>query len=105
MAAQGVVTVILMRQSFDLADIWSRVAHFVLLPLGTGIVTALALRYFAGDRLFDVATNWWYVGGSYGVAAGIIFIFVVAVSRAGPYGAVCWGDLAVIAKRFLPANS
>ena len=34
-------------QSFGLADMWSRVVHFVLLPLATGIVTAIALRYLA----------------------------------------------------------
>jgi O-antigen/teichoic acid export membrane protein len=101
-AAQIVITVILLRQSFHLADMWSRVAHFVLLPLAAGIATALALRYLAGDQLFDAAPRWWYVGGSYGLAAGIIFIVVVAVSRVGRYGAVCWGDLAVIVSRILP---
>jgi O-antigen/teichoic acid export membrane protein len=100
-AAQIVATVILLRQSFDLADMWSRIAHFVLLPLGAGIATALVLRYLAGNQLFDVAPRWWYVGGSYGVAAGIIFVVIVAVSRIGPYGAVFWRDLAVIASRFL----
>jgi O-antigen/teichoic acid export membrane protein len=104
MAAQIATTVVLLRKSFNIEGMWSRVAHFVLLPLGTGIVTALALRYLAGDQLFDVAPRWWYVGGSYGLAAGIIFVVIVVVSRAGPYGAVCWGDLAVIVSRFLPAK-
>jgi O-antigen/teichoic acid export membrane protein len=103
-AAQIAITIILLRQSFELADMWSRVAHFVLLPLGTGIATALVLRYLAGDQLFDVSPRWWYVGGSYGLAAGIIFVIVVAVSRMGPYGAVCWRDLAVIVSRFLPVK-
>jgi O-antigen/teichoic acid export membrane protein len=104
MSAQITITLILLRQSFDLADLWSRVAHFVLMPLGTGIVTALTLRYLAGDRLSDAAPLWWHVGGSYGLAAGIIFIAVVAASRFGPYGAVCWGDMAVIVNRFLPTK-
>jgi O-antigen/teichoic acid export membrane protein len=103
-AAQIVITMILLRRSFDLADLWSRAAHFLLLPLATGIATALVLRYLAGDRLFDLAPHWWYVGGFYGLAAGIIFVIVVAVSRVGPYGAVCWGDLAAIASRFLPVK-
>jgi O-antigen/teichoic acid export membrane protein len=102
--AQIVITMTLLRQSFALADMWSRVAHFVLLPLATGIATALVLRYLAGDWLFDVAPRWWYVGGSYGLAAGIIFVVVVAVSRLGPHGAVCWRDLGVIASRFMPVK-
>jgi O-antigen/teichoic acid export membrane protein len=104
-AAQTVTTAILLRQSFDLADMWSRITHFIVLPLGAGIATALALRYLAGNQLFDVALRWWYVGGSYGAAAGIIFIVVVAVSQAGPYGAVCRGDLAMIVRRFLPTRA
>lgn len=103
-SGQIAVTMFLLRQSFDLADMWSRVAHFVLLPLGTGIATALALRCCAGDQLFNVATGWWYVGGSYCLAAGIIFGVVVAVSRIGPHGAVCWQDLGAIVSRLLPAK-
>jgi hypothetical protein len=81
---------------------WSRVGHLVLLPLATGIATALALRYVAGNQLFDQAPRWWYVGGSYCMAAGIIVVVVVAVSRIGPYGDACWRDLRLIASRFLP---
>jgi len=102
MTAQIVVTMILLRQSFSAARMWSRVAHFVLLPLGTGIATALALRYLAGDQLFDAAPRWWYVGGSYCLAAGIIFVVVIAFARIGPHGATCWRDLGLIASRFLP---
>ena len=101
MIAQIVITMILLRQNFTLAGMWSRVAHFVLLPLGTGTATALALRYFAGDQLFDLAPSWWYVGSSYCLAAGIIFVVVVTVSRIGPHGAMCWRDLRLIASRVL----
>jgi O-antigen/teichoic acid export membrane protein len=104
MGAQIAITMFLLRQSFDLAGMWSRVGHFVLMPLGTGIATALVLRYCAGDRLFDVAPHWWYVGGSYCLAAGVIFGVVVAVSRIGPHGAVCWQDLGVIVSRLLHAK-
>ena len=104
MIAQIVATMVLLRQSFSLTDMWPRVAHFVLLPLGTGIVTAIALRYFVAERLFDHVPHWWFVGLSYGLAAGIIFVVVVAVSRIGPYGATCWQDLRVIASRFLPGK-
>ena len=104
MTAQIIVTTTLLRQSFSMRNVWSRVAHFVLQPLATGIATALALRYIAGQGLFDQAPHWWLVGILYGAAAGIIFVVVAAVSRLGPYGAVCWRDLAVIANRFLPVR-
>jgi O-antigen/teichoic acid export membrane protein len=101
MAAQIAVTTALLRRSFDLSDVWSRVVYFVLQPLATGIVTAFALRYIAGQGLSDQRPHWWWVGLLYGVAAGIIFVVVAAVSRLGPYGAVCWRDLMAIANRFL----
>jgi O-antigen/teichoic acid export membrane protein len=104
MIAQIGVTMVLLQQSFRLVGMWPRVAHFVLLPLATGIMTAIALRYFAGERLFVQAPHWWFVGISYGVAAGIIFVVVVAVSRIGPYGETCWRDLRLIAGRFLPRS-
>jgi O-antigen/teichoic acid export membrane protein len=104
MIAQIVVTMFLLRQSFTLASMWPRVAHFVLLPLGTGILTAVALRYVVAERLFDQAPHWWLIGGSYGVAAGIILVVVVAVSTIGPYGETCWRDIRAIAGRFLPGN-
>ncbi len=102
MIAQIVVTMVLLRQSFRLDDMWFRAFHFVLLPLATGIVTGLALRYFVGSGLYDETPHWWFVGISYGVAASIIFVVVVAVSSIGPYGAACWRDIRAIAGRFLP---
>jgi O-antigen/teichoic acid export membrane protein len=105
MIAQVAVTMSLLRQSFGLAGMWSRVAHFVLLPLGTGILTAIGLRYLAGERLFEQAPHWWFVGVSYGVAAAIIFVVVVAVSTIGPYGETCWRDIRAIAGRFLPGKA
>ncbi|QWG25909.1 oligosaccharide flippase family protein [Bradyrhizobium sediminis] len=104
MIAQIVITMVLLRRSFSLLAMWPRMAHFVFLPLGTGIVTALALRYFVAEGLFDLARQWWLVGVSYGLAAGVIFVVVVAVSTMGPYGATCWQDLRVIAGRFLPGR-
>ena len=104
MVAQIIVTTVLLRQSFRVVDVWPRVAHFVLLPLGAGIVTAIALRYLIGQRLFDQTPHWWLVGVSYGIAAGIIFVVVVVVSRIGPYGAVCWRDLRAVVNRFVPVR-
>ena len=105
MIAQSFTTTILLRRSFSHARIWSQVAHFVWLPLATGIVTALALRHFIGAGLFDQTPHWWYVGGLYVLAAGIIFVVVIAVSRIGPHGAACWRDLRVIAGRLLPIKA
>jgi O-antigen/teichoic acid export membrane protein len=105
MMAQICTTAILLRQSFNLAGMWSRMAHFVLLPLGTGIVTALVLRRSINEALSEQTPHWWYVGGLYGLAAGIIFVIVVAASRVGPHGAVCWRDLRMIANRFLPLKA
>ena len=104
MSAQIVVTVVLLRQSFSLPDMWPRMTHFVLQPLATGIVTAIALRYFAGAWLFDQARHWWQVGTAYGVAACIILVVVIAVSVLGPYGETCRGDIRAIAGRFLPGR-
>jgi O-antigen/teichoic acid export membrane protein len=102
MIAQIVVTMVLLQQSFSLMGMWPRLAHFVLQPLGTGILTGIVLRYVAAERLFDQAPHWWFVGLSYGFAACIIFAVVVAVSSIGPYGRTCWRDMRVIASRFLP---
>jgi O-antigen/teichoic acid export membrane protein len=104
MMAQIVVTLALLRQSFRQSDLWPRVVHFVLQPLGIGIVTAIALRYFAAERLFEQVPHWWFIGVSYGLAACIIFVVVVAGSSIGPYGGTCWRDLRVIASRFLPGR-
>jgi O-antigen/teichoic acid export membrane protein len=101
MVAQSVTTTILLRRSFSYGGMWLQLAHFVWLPLVTGIVTALALRHFVGGMLFDRGPHWWYVAGFYGLSAGIIFAVVVAVSRVGPHGATSWRDLRVIAGRFL----
>ena len=105
MIAQIAFTMVLLRQSFSLTDMWPRVAHFVLQPLATGIVTAIALRYFAADQLFDRVPHWWFVGLSYALGASIIFIVVVAVSMIGPYGTTCRQDLRMIADRFLPGKA
>jgi O-antigen/teichoic acid export membrane protein len=102
MIAHIVVTMVLLQQSFSLMGMWPRLAHFVLQPLGTGILTGILLRYVAAERLFDQAPHWWFVGLSYGLAACIIFAVVVAVSSIGPYGRTCWRDMRVIASRFLP---
>ena len=105
MIAQIVITMVLLRQIVSLVGMWPRMFHFVLLPLATGIITAIALRQVAPARLFDQASHWWFVGVCYGAAAGIIFVVVVAVSRIGPYGETCWRDIRAIAGRFLPAGS
>ena len=101
MIAQSVTTTVLLRRSFSHSGIWPQVAQLVWLPLITGIVTALLLRHFIGGTPFDHAPRWWYVGGLYFLAAGTIFVAVVAVSQLAPQGAACWRDLRLIASRFL----
>ncbi|MDE5452984.1 oligosaccharide flippase family protein [Bradyrhizobium sp. CSA112] len=105
MIAQMVTTMILLRRGFSLTGMWSRLVHFVLMPLGAGIATALALRYGFRVAQLDQALGWWYVVGVYLLAAGIVFVVAVAVSQVGPYGAACWRDLRVIAGRFLPLKA
>jgi O-antigen/teichoic acid export membrane protein len=105
MIAQMVTTMILLRRRFSLTGMWSRLIHFVLMPLGVGIATALALRYGFRVAQLDQALGWWYVVGVYLLAAGIVFVVAVAVSRVGPHGAACWRDLRVIAGRFLPLKA
>ena len=80
MVAQSVTTTVLLRQSFSHAGFWSQAAHLVWLPLATGIVTALMLRNFARYMSFDQYPHWWYLACLYGMAAAIIFAFVVALS-------------------------
>ncbi|MGY4178349.1 O-antigen/teichoic acid export membrane protein [Bradyrhizobium sp. USDA 4518] len=102
MVAQMVITVLLLRRTFRLSGMWSRMLHFVLIPLGTGVAIALALRSKLGHASFDHAPSWWYVVSLYGVSAAAIFVAAVAASQLGPYRAVCWRDLRVISSRFLP---
>lgn len=104
MIVQMLTAVVLLRRSFGLAGMWSRLVHFVVMPLAAGVATALALRYGLRDTLPDAPT-WWHVAGLYAVAAGSIFVVAVAVSRIGPHGAVCWQDLRVIGSRFMPLKA
>jgi O-antigen/teichoic acid export membrane protein len=105
MIAQMITTVILLRRRFSLSGMWLRLIHFVLMPLGVGIATALALRYGFRSAQLDQALGWWYVAGLYLLAAAIIFVVAVVVSRVGPHGAAGWRDLRVIASRFLPLKA
>ena len=99
MLAQIITVFSLLGTTFDRAKRWSRVFHFVLQPLLTGIVTALLLRLIV-DRLFPTsALHWWAVGPLYGAAAATIFVAVVAVSLLGPYGEVCRRDLLSVWRR------
>jgi O-antigen/teichoic acid export membrane protein len=102
MTAQMTTIILLLRRSFDLTGIWSRVVHCVLMPLGVGIATALALRYGLDHAPFHLAPSWWSVGAIAAPAAAIIFVVAVAVSQLGPYRRACWQDMRAIASRFVP---
>lgn len=105
MLAQIVTTALLLANTFDDTGVWSRVAHLVVAPLLTGIVTALLLRHFMSEGLLDRVAHWWHVGVLYGLAAAIIFAAVVAASQIGPYGRACRRDLHAIAQRFSPVRA
>ncbi len=104
MIAQILVTMLLLRQVIDLAGVWPRIVHFVLLPLVTGVITAIVLRAVSSTWLSQQAAHWWLVGFCYAAAACVIFVAVVAVSRIGPYGDTCWRDIRAIGRRLLPAR-
>lgn len=105
MTAQMLTTVVLLQRTFKLQCLWSRVLHFVLVPLGVGIAVALLLRACYGHAAIDQAPSWWYVVSLYAVSAAAIFVAAVAASQLGPYRAVCWRDLSAIVTRFLPLRA
>jgi O-antigen/teichoic acid export membrane protein len=102
MIVQMITTVTLVRRSIGVADVWSRVVHFMLMPLGVGILMSLVLRYGLGQAAVASGSAWWYVGVVGALSAAIIFVAAVAVSQAGPYRAVCRRDLRAIVGRFVP---
>jgi O-antigen/teichoic acid export membrane protein len=103
--AQIVVMTLLLRRSFNLPDIWLRVWHFVLLPIGGGVACAVLLRVWITGYGFDQSVDWWQVVGWYSVSAASILAVVIAVSSIGPYGEICRRDVHRIATRFLPVRS
>lgn len=105
MTAQMLTTVVLLQRTFKLQGLWSRVLHFVLVPLGVGIAVALLLRACYSHAAIDQAPSWWYVVSLYAVSAAAIFVAAVAASQLGPYRAVCWRDLSAIVTRFLPLRA
>jgi O-antigen/teichoic acid export membrane protein len=100
--AQLVAMTLLVRRSFDLPDIWKRIGHFVLMPIGLGVACAVLLRVCAIGYGFDQNTIWWQVIGGYGVSAAAILMVVMAVSIVGPYGTICRRDLERVAARIMP---
>lgn len=105
MVAQMITTVVLLRRTFKLPGLWSRMLHFVLIPLAVGIAVALVLRVQFGHAVFDHTPSWWYVISFYVASAAAIFVAAVAASQLGPYRAVCWRDLSAIVTRFLPLRA
>jgi O-antigen/teichoic acid export membrane protein len=102
--AQIIVMTLLLRRSFDLPDVWWRVLHFVLKPIGVGLACATLLRVWIAGHGIGQGVIWWQVAGLYSFSAGVILAAVVAVSSVGPYGEVCRRDLQRIATRLLPAR-
>jgi O-antigen/teichoic acid export membrane protein len=102
--AQIVAMTLLLRRSFDLPDMWPRVWHFVLMPIGLGVACAILLRVWSVGYGFDQNIIWWQVVGGYGLSAAVILSVVMAVSTVGPYGAICRRDLQRIATRIMPSR-
>ncbi|MBR0875115.1 oligosaccharide flippase family protein [Bradyrhizobium tropiciagri] len=105
MIAQMITTVVLLRRTFRLSGLWSRLLHFVLIPLAVGITVALALRFEFGHAAFDHTPSWWYVISLYVASAAAVFVVAVVASQLGPHRAVCWRDLSAIVTRFLPLRA
>lgn len=105
MIAQMATIVMLLRRSFDLSGMWPRVVHCVLMPLGIGIATALAVRYGLARAPFQLAPSWWSVGFVGSLTAAIIFVAGVAASQLGPYRSACRQDLRAIVSRFVPLKA
>jgi O-antigen/teichoic acid export membrane protein len=103
--AQIIVTTLLLQRSFKLPDIWRRVWHFVLMPIGVGVACAISLRALIAGYGFDQSVVWWQVIGWYGFSAAAILTVVVTVSILGPYGVICRRDLHRIVMRFIPTRS
>ncbi|MBR1243007.1 hypothetical protein JQ620_23140 [Bradyrhizobium sp. AUGA SZCCT0274] len=103
--AQMVFMTLLLRRSFALPDIGLRVWHFVLMPIGVGVVGAILLRVWITTYGIDQGAALWEVAGYYVLSAAAILMAVIAVSSIGPYGAICRRDLYRIVTRFLPARS
>lgn len=103
--AQMVVMTLLLRRSFNLPDIWSRIWHFVLMPIVAGLAGAVLLRVWITGYGFGQSFLWWQVAGWYAFSAAAILAVVIAASSIGPYGEICRRDLYRIAMRFLPARS
>ncbi|WP_249149885.1 lipopolysaccharide biosynthesis protein [Bradyrhizobium liaoningense] len=105
MIAQMATIVVLLRRSFDLDDMGARVLHFVLMPLGSGIATALVLRYGLERVAPDLGPSWWSVVVVGALSAATILAVAVAASQLGPYRTVCRRDLRAIIGRFLPLGA
>ena len=84
---------LLLRRSFDLPDIWWRVWHFVLMPIGVGLVCALLLRAGITGYGFGLKFSWWQVAGLYGFSAAAILAVVIGISSVGSYGEICRQDM------------
>lgn len=101
MLAQMATIVALLRRTFNSPGIWPRVTYCILMPLGIGIATALALHYSLDRAQFQIAPSWRSVGVVAAATAAIIFAVEVVASQLGPYREVCLQDLRTILSRFV----
>jgi len=81
MVAQIFTTTILLRRGCSHAGLWAQGRPFRLAcPLGSGIVPALVLApdFHHAGFFSSQAPHWWTGGGSICLAAGLVFVVVVA---------------------------
>jgi hypothetical protein len=101
MMAQIIIIIILFPRCFSIADVYMRLLHFVLLPIGVGLAAAWTmLEVFEDIMPAEKNASLWQVIFIYGISVLSIVVAVVMTSRLGPYFRVCWADLKKIANRF-----
>jgi O-antigen/teichoic acid export membrane protein len=101
MMAQTIIIIILFPRCFSIEDVYMRLLHFVLLPIGVGLAAAWTLLEVFEDIMHaEKNASLWQVIFIYGISVLLIVVAVVMTSRLGPYFSVCWADLKKIANRF-----
>lgn len=101
MGAQLIAMVWVMRRSFNVYQVNSRITHFVIMPLVVGVFCALGLRCVVAHVIAGRLMVWWQVVGSYAASAVVIGGAVVIAASLGPHGRICRRDLWRIVTHFM----
>jgi O-antigen/teichoic acid export membrane protein len=98
MTTQLIIGTFLLGAHFKTDGMWARIAHSVLVPLGTAVLLALILRHLAGHIALS---GWLHILVAYAVSAGIICAAIVMVSIWGKAGHAARHDLLFVTRRLL----